>query len=233
MIVPAEPLDEAPAKTPRPDPATATDPLQWLRELMAVTISAAVLCLTVVMMWMTFNSAGATEFVRVQQISGTGSASAPAPTPEAIKEARTYQTEAYNRQKDIMLYALALLGTVTGYYLGRVPAEINAKRAENAAVTAQGQLTRTQEQLASSAGSVAKAQTELGHVKEQKAKAANRVRSSTKALKDVRQALVDQDIVNRGSSDALGSRTSGSGPQLTVIIDRIDAALQDIESEPD
>jgi len=39
--------------------------------------------------------------------------------------------DAYGRQKDILLYALALLGTVTGYYLGRVPAELRANTAQN------------------------------------------------------------------------------------------------------
>lgn len=47
---------------------------------------------------------------------------------EATPTARALQS-AYNRQKDILLYALALLGTVTGYYLGRVPAERVADRA--------------------------------------------------------------------------------------------------------
>src|SRR3954469_22349153 len=132
---------EAPTSTPPSAPANlardpmtkSTDPLQWLRELMAVGISLAILVLTVAMMWMTFRSAGATDRVRVPGADG----SVLSPSAEAAKEARSYQTESYNRQKDIMLYGLALLGTVTGYYLGRVPAEINAKRAENAAETAQ------------------------------------------------------------------------------------------------
>src|SRR5436305_15201907 len=34
--------------------------------------------------------------------------------------------DAYVRQTDLLLYALAWLGTVTGYYLGRVPAELHA-----------------------------------------------------------------------------------------------------------
>jgi len=39
--------------------------------------------------------------------------------------------EAYGRQKDLLLYSLALLGTVTGYYLGRVPAELHALKEPN------------------------------------------------------------------------------------------------------
>ena len=40
------------------------------------------------------------------------------------------QVAAYGRQKDLLQVAIALLGTVTGYYLGRVPAEKRAVRAE-------------------------------------------------------------------------------------------------------
>jgi hypothetical protein len=40
---------------------------------------------------------------------------------------------AFGRQKDMLLYALSLLGTVTGYYLGRVPAERAADRASEQA----------------------------------------------------------------------------------------------------
>ena len=41
--------------------------------------------------------------------------------------------EAFERQKDLLTLALGLLGTVTGYYLGRAPAELRAGKAQNAA----------------------------------------------------------------------------------------------------
>ena len=41
----------------------------------------------------------------------------------------TLLKEAFGRQKDILLLALGLLGTVTGYYLGRIPAERQADAA--------------------------------------------------------------------------------------------------------
>lgn len=41
--------------------------------------------------------------------------------------------DAYNRMKDVLLLALGFLGTVTGYYLGRVPAERQADAARNQA----------------------------------------------------------------------------------------------------
>jgi len=55
--------------------------------------------------------------------------------------------EAYARQKDLLLYALALLGTVTGYYLGRVPAELHAQNAEREAKQAQEEQARTKRRV--------------------------------------------------------------------------------------
>jgi hypothetical protein len=57
--------------------------------------------------------------------------------------------EAYARQKDLLLYALALLGTVTGYYLGRVPAELHAQNAEREAKQAQDEQVRTKRRVRS------------------------------------------------------------------------------------
>lgn len=48
--------------------------------------------------------------------------------------------EAYERQKDLLMLALGLLGTVTGYYLGRVPAELRAGVAQSAAERARAEL---------------------------------------------------------------------------------------------
>ena len=47
--------------------------------------------------------------------------------------------DAFARQKDLLLYALGLLGTVTGYYFGRVPAELHAHRAEGEAKASRNQ----------------------------------------------------------------------------------------------
>ena len=49
------------------------------------------------------------------------------------------QVDAFGREKDILLLTMGLLGTVTGYYLGRVPAESRAQNAQQAANSAQNQ----------------------------------------------------------------------------------------------
>ncbi len=56
---------------------------------------------------------------------------------EAKKVHDVAKLDAYHRQKDVLLLALGLLGTVTGYYFGRVPAERHADAARGAAKTAQ------------------------------------------------------------------------------------------------
>ena len=43
----------------------------------------------------------------------------------------------YQRKKDVLLLTLGFLGTVTGYYFGRVPAERHADAARDAARSAQ------------------------------------------------------------------------------------------------
>src|SRR5215467_14409303 len=83
--------------------------LQWFREGMTAAISIVILWLTAITLYSTWNTA---SIVQVE---------------DGKKAA---QKEAYERQKDIMLYAVALLGTVTGYYLGRVPAELHAQQAQ-------------------------------------------------------------------------------------------------------
>jgi hypothetical protein len=196
--------------------------LQWLRELMAVLISTVILILSAVTMWLTFLAAGITADPR---ISGAAD----------VEKAKQYQIDAYNRQKDIMLYALALFGTVTGYYLGRVPAEANAKRAENAADSAQKQLSKTQEQLSSTAASASEAAAHLGHAKEEKAKVTASLKDSTKALRDVRATLAevggDGDFQGRATLAGPADAAAPQSEKLKQARDRIDTVLAHIESQ--
>lgn len=75
------------------------------------------------------------------------------------------KTEAYNRQKDVLLYALALLGTVTGYYLGRVPAEQRAQQAQQTANTAQNQLASATNAAVQATATAAQATQEKEKIK--------------------------------------------------------------------
>ena len=98
--------------------------LQWLREGVTATIAITILAITSVMLMETFNSA---KYMPIS--SGTDQAA----RQEEINE----RDKAFGYQKDILLYGLALLGTVTGYFFGRVPAELHAVQAQKAANVAQ------------------------------------------------------------------------------------------------
>jgi hypothetical protein len=66
---------------------------------------------------------------------------------------RTFATaNGFQEEKDVLLYTLPLLGTILGYYFGRVPAERRAEVSEGKAQTAQrtaevatAQVSRTQQ----------------------------------------------------------------------------------------
>ena len=141
--------------------------MQWFRESMAAIISLVVLALAAAMMYGTFSSAS-------HPLTGVSDES---------------NQRAYERQKDIMLYALALLGTVTGYYLGRIPAELHAQSAQRAANTAQNQLEKTQTKLTAAAGDTASIATRLGFAEQEKEKAKGNARDAMEALEKASTAL--------------------------------------------
>jgi hypothetical protein len=62
-------------------------------------------------------------------------------------KATIFQDTVFSRQKDILLLGLTLLGTVTGYYLGRVPAEKHADAARDAAANAIENEKRVKQQV--------------------------------------------------------------------------------------
>ena len=207
-------MTPAPAPTPAPSPAPPStprqaDPLQVIREGMASIISLVIMVLAAVTLWFTFTSGG---------IVGNAA-----------------QVEAYNRQKDIMLYALALFGTVTGYYLGRVPAEINAKRAETAANNAQTQLVKTQEKLADTAASASVAAAQLGQAKEEKSKIAKNLKETTGALRQAQGTLSNVLESTEEGRRTFGATAGGEADEAAVRLrearDRIARALERVEAE--
>lgn len=109
------------------DQGSKGERMQAFREIVGAAISLAIVVVSLGMMVDTYHSS------RVPIES--------AKTDEKQNAAEIKaKSEAYGRQKDLLLYALALLGTVTGYYLGRVPAEQRAQQAQQTANNAQGQV---------------------------------------------------------------------------------------------
>ncbi len=108
------------APTPKPDDVAspASMGLQWLREIVTAAIAITILAIASVMLMETFHSA------RYVAVNGTN---------EAQQAERQLREKAFGSEKDILLYVLALLGTVTGYFFGRVPAELHAVQAQGRA----------------------------------------------------------------------------------------------------
>jgi type II secretory pathway component PulM len=143
--------------------------LQWFREIITAGISVVVLVLAATMLF------GTWQFART----------IPAGTDI------TAHKDAYDRQKDIMLYALALLGTVTGYYLGRVPAELHAQQAQRAATSAQEQLQTTQSQLTDAASTAAVAVSQASTAQSEKQQALEKVENAKSALEGASTTISD------------------------------------------
>jgi uncharacterized protein HemX len=122
------------------------DRVQLFREVVSAGISISILSVSLWMMADTYRSG------RLAVLSEKSDEKQNAAEVKA-------KTEAFGRQKDLLLYALALMGTVTGYYLGRVPAELRAQQAQQTAHTSQNQLANTQDQLNSTTAAVTQAAT--------------------------------------------------------------------------
>jgi hypothetical protein len=101
---------------------------QTLRECIAAVISLAIVAIALYLLVDTYTTGKAV------------SAMAGSPQQKALDDA-------YVRQKDLLLYALALLGTITGYYFGRVPAELHAQKADRVAEKAQAKEAETKRKV--------------------------------------------------------------------------------------
>jgi hypothetical protein len=103
------------------------EPAPKLKEIIAAAVSGAIVVIVLWMLCCVFVAAGS-------DLGEKGSA----------------KYDAYARQKDILTIGLGLLGAVTGYYLGRAPAELRASQARQSAKKAEDKLSTTEQQLSSS-----------------------------------------------------------------------------------
>jgi hypothetical protein len=93
----------------------------WLKEGVASVLALAIAAVALVLLVLTFISA---------KNNGTGAVAA------------------FGRQKDVLQFILPILGTVIGYYFGRVPAERRAEVAEQSASGSQKQAESAQQTAA-------------------------------------------------------------------------------------
>lgn len=197
------------AETTKPE----SSPLQWFREGIAGAISLVILVIAAVMLYNTYTYARDMPYNADQAVI------------TALKES-------YERQKDILLYALALLGTVTGYYLGRVPAELHAQQAQKSANTAQDQLQKTQTKLTETAGSAATAATHATIAEKEKEAAKAKTARAAEALEVARDAisktLSPGSPVSKKLSEAVADEPSDEVEILRRAQQEIEATLRDI-----
>ncbi|HKR11079.1 MAG TPA: hypothetical protein VJT15_03395 [Pyrinomonadaceae bacterium] len=184
--------------------------LQWFRESIAGIISLVILAVAALMLLGTFN------YAKENPLNG---------------DATTLQLrkDAYDRQKDIMLYALALLGTVTGYYLGRAPAELHAQQAQKSANTAQQQLDKAQTKLTETASDAAAAAAHVATAEKTKAAVQSKLKKATECL-NVANVAISQTLL-QSTEKTLGERTGEgalSKSSLREAKQEIERTLRDI-----
>ena len=182
---------------------TLPDSLQVLREGMEVAISTVILGLAAWTIGQTFLAA------------------------------RSDNVDAYNREKDIMLYVVSLFGTVTGYYLGRVPAEVNARRAEKAASEAQQQLSESQEKLGAATVVASTATAGEARASKRLGKAAGELRNVSEAIGKLSRAPAPRAPGNLGirGEDAAAPAAAVSDVALLEAKRRIDGLLAQLAED--
>jgi hypothetical protein len=191
-----------------------------LHETFTVFLAATILCLTVWMMAKTFAS-GAETFAGDDKLG-------------------ILRKDAYERQKDLMLYGLSLLGTVTGYYLGRVPAERRADSAQRVADKAQGAAKDAQHEAAGANATAAKAIGEKEAATSRAAKA-NEDKDVAKTagrelIRQAKQMVVDAAKGGAGPvratlGDGGGTPGAATGPDMRAMqaaIERMETTLDRI-----
>lgn len=118
--------------------------IEYLKELMAAAIALPIVAISLWMVGSLFVASNTIE---------------PAVANDAQLEA--LHDEAYERRKDLMQIGLTLVGTVLGYYFGRVPAENRAKHAEAEASAARTTTERALDQAGEARTTAATAHRKL------------------------------------------------------------------------
>jgi hypothetical protein len=96
--------------------------LPWLRELATVLIAFGIVAVALVILAFTFFRIGE------PQITATDVANA-----ELLEAQTAARDEAFQNRLVVLNVSIGVLGVVTGYFFGRVPAERRAEKAEKAA----------------------------------------------------------------------------------------------------
>jgi hypothetical protein len=171
--------------------------LQVVREAMTSLISLVILCVSTWMLVQTFRAAAGT------------------------------QTETFSREKDVLLFALSLLGTVTGYYLGRVPAEQRAQQANQNAQQAQQQLAGAQSHLVQATAQAAVSQRESQEALVNQQRLKSQVRTTLESVQNALQTGISAPPVQAPRAEGAGEAPPAAPP--TDATDRLRQAQLEVE----
>jgi hypothetical protein len=115
------------------------------REITTTALGMLIVITALYLLFATFSAAGSLDLIEVKQLLAAGK-SGDVDTLAKLAEA------VFSRKKDVLLYALSLLGVVVGYYFGRVPAEKRADEAEKKEQETRGRLNKVSDGLAHLSG---------------------------------------------------------------------------------
>lgn len=108
---------------------------------------------------------------------------------EVYEQNEKLRMERKSGQKDILLIAVGLLGSVMGYYFGRVPAEHRAAAAEAAATGAQ---TTAADAVSEAAAARSQAESEKGRTAEAEKKVEDAKRTASSILNKLQPTMEQQ-----------------------------------------
>jgi hypothetical protein len=188
-------MDAAPQPRPVPDGAAPSRLLPWAQNFREVIVGVISLILVAVSCWMLMMTfRGATGTV-----------------------------DQFNREKDVLLFSLSLLGTVMGYYFGRVPAEQHAQVAHE-------QLNSTQRQLSVATAQAINAERDADQAEREQ----RRIKDETRASLVRVQPLLESALSRQNIAVAEGAMPADGGtPPAAADLDRARREIADLLSRLD
>lgn len=211
-----DPPDSAPALPGHSSlPPTKTNAILWLKEVVAAVLALAISGSALWMLLGTYNAAAQEIPVDERVLDETQT-----PLLEAQERARLEQLSG---QKDILLVAIGLFGSVLGYYFGRVPAEHRAERAESAAAAAEATAN-------TAVASASAAEARAGGERQEREKADRKVEDACRTTEAILPTLSSSGSRQRrtlgaergsGGADAGPTVPAAAAAQLQALLDRL------------
>ncbi len=207
-----------PAAPTPPDPgASGTKPEQasdkaphitWLKEIITALLGLGIAAIALWMLVGTYATASERPEVTAGDLENR-------PLYDARERVRLEQTSG---QKDVMLVAIGLFGSVIGYYFGRVPAERRADRAESAASEAQATVTEAVTN-ATVAGERASEEKQLRQTAEGKVEDARR--ATVSILRKLQTTAEPRELSRSVGPAGPGPEVTEASAELRSLLDRL------------